>query len=89
MRYKKNGPPQMAVMIPTGNSEGGMTTRPTVSHSTRKIPPIRAEAGTRIRWSGEMSKRVKWGINKPTKAIRPLIETAAAVTNALETRIIF
>lgn len=48
MRYKKKGPPHIAVMTPTGNSAGDTTTRAMPSQIIKKEAPISTEAGIRI-----------------------------------------
>ena len=75
------GAPSSAVKTPSGSTLGARTTRARRSTSTRKIAPPKAEAGNNRRWRGPSSRRITWGIIRPTKPINPLIETAAAVIN--------
>jgi hypothetical protein len=75
----KKGPPKAAVITPTGSSTGEKRVRPRVSEAMRKEAPTRAEAGRRRRWSGPKINRTEWGTIKPTKPIKPHIETDAAV----------
>jgi len=42
---RKNGPPSMAVMMPTGNSVGAMMVRASVSQKIKNAPPKSSEAG--------------------------------------------
>ena len=45
--HMKNGPPNRAVITPTGISAGAMIVRARVSHNVRNIPPKRIVAGVR------------------------------------------
>ena len=47
--HKKNGPPKMAVMTPTGISVGGNKLRAKVSHSAKNNPPNKNVAGVKYR----------------------------------------
>ena len=80
----KNGAPESAVIMPTGASPEPIITLATASHIIRKEAPTMAEVGRRTRWSGPITTLVRWGITKPTKTIKPLMETAAAVMRAPE-----
>src|SRR3989442_15320488 len=44
-KYRKNGPPHIAVTTPTGSSVGLTTVRARVSAQRRKIAPPQADAG--------------------------------------------
>ena len=44
--HKKNGPPMMAVMMPTGNSIGANTVRAMTSQTTRNAAPKNVDAGS-------------------------------------------
>ncbi|MBA7640463.1 hypothetical protein ES703_48129 [subsurface metagenome] len=70
----------MAVITPTGISDGAMTVRARRSAIMTKAPPPSAAAGRSRRWSGPKLNRMAWGTTSPTKPIKPLIETAAAVS---------
>jgi len=48
-RTIKRTPPIMPVITPMGSSLGAMMVRATISHNTRKIPPLRNEAINSIR----------------------------------------
>jgi len=47
--HRKNGPPIIAVMMPTGNSTGAITSRASTSHAIKNAAPSRAAAGRTIR----------------------------------------
>ena len=55
-RYMKNGAPKQAVMIPTGMSFANVLV--SVSDHKRRVPPARAAAGKRMRWSGPTIRRM-------------------------------
>ena len=76
-------------MMPTGISVAPPMDLAMLSHIIRYIEPNRADAGISRRWSGPMMSRVMCGIIKPTKPIRPLMETAAAVMTEPSARRIF
>src|SRR4029453_19149037 len=84
-RNTNRGPPASAVIAPTGSSRPPSTVRATVSHSTRKAAPPRAEAGRRSRWSGPTLSRSRCGMMRPTKPIRPETETAAPTMREVAT----
>jgi len=79
----KNGPPNIAVITPTGTSAGAAITLAKQSQIIMKAADSIAEHGIKILWSGPVNSLVKCGIIKPAKPIKPLIETAAAVIKAL------
>src|SRR4029453_791589 len=47
--HKNTGPPMIAVMMPTGNSDGAMIVRAMRSHPIRNAAPNSAEAGSTSR----------------------------------------
>ena len=47
--YRKNGAPQNAVIIPTGNSDGMTMVRATKSANIRNPPPAIADMGKMMR----------------------------------------
>jgi hypothetical protein len=47
----KNGTPSIEVIIPTGNSTGGITVLATVSANKSKHAPITVQQGKRNLWS--------------------------------------
>ena len=55
---RRYGAPMSAVKIPTGSTEGAMTTLASKSASGRKIAPARAEAGSSRRWRGPNKSRI-------------------------------
>ena len=82
-KHKKNGPPIMAVTMPTGSSMGAISVRAMRSQMTRNAAP-KSEAGSTIRWSEPTSSRTRWGTTMPMKPMGPASEMAAPVaTEAL------
>src|SRR5882724_166207 len=76
---RKNGPPKSAVITPTGNSAGAITTRAPASQRARKAPPPRRQAGARAKWSCPAARRSMWGTMRPTKPIGPTMATMAPI----------
>lgn len=88
-KYKKKGPPKVAVIIPMGTSVGLKINLAKVSAKVRNMAPDRALKGTRILLSGPTISLDTWGTIRPTKPIIPPTDTAVAVTKDPKTRMIF
>ena len=86
-KYKKKGPPNKAVIIPTGISIGEIIVRAMVSANTIKMPPINAEAGRRILLSAPNRILATWGMIKPTNPIIPDMDTAMDTMKVPKTKI--
>src|SRR5262249_15741534 len=67
--HRKNGPPNMAVMTPTGISIGANSVRAARSHTTRNAAPNSADAGRTRRWSTPTINRTRCGTTMPMKPI--------------------
>lgn len=78
-KYIKNGPPNNAVIIPTGISIGEIIVLAMVSAKIINIPPINPEEGNSILWSGPTIILTIWGIISPTNPIIPLMDTTIDV----------
>src|SRR3989338_1839581 len=72
--HRKNGPPMIAVMTPTGISTGGAMVRANMSHRVKNKPPKSRLAGAKNLWSGPTSNRQICGAMMPIKAMGPQIE---------------
>lgn len=83
----KNGPPNSAVIIPTGISIGEIIVLAIVSANIINIAPSSADAGRRILWSGPINSLTIWGIIKPTNPMIPLTDTLTAVIKVPNKRI--
>ena len=76
---KKRGEPAIAVIIPTGNSEGDTAIRAIVSEQTLiREPPIKVNKKRFLR-RGPLIRRIIWGTIKPMKPITPQKATVVAV----------
>jgi hypothetical protein len=75
----KKGPPNIAVIIPTGISVGARSILASVSQATRKLAPKSMHAGISIRRSGPTNNRTIWGTINPTKPMGPEVATTVPV----------
>ena len=75
----KNGPPNIAVIIPTGISVGAMMVLAIVSQIIKKLAPNSIDTGIRILRSEPTNSREIWGTINPTKPMGPVIATTVAV----------
>ena len=62
----------IAITAPAGNSAGARTIRPMVSQIASNTPPRSSEQGMRIRLSGLIRDRTRWGTISPTNPIGPV-----------------
>ena len=74
----------IAVSTPTGSCCGAMTVLARLSAMITKLPPKRADAGIKTRWSRAPSILSIWGVTRPTNPTEPAIVTATAVNNEAE-----
>ena len=72
-------------MTPMGTSPGAITVRATRSATTRKAPPATSERGITARLEVPTRRRTVCGTMMPTKPMRPLTDTAAAVASEAAT----
>ena len=70
------GPPMSAVKMPMGRSAKGIRVRSSRSAMVMSKAPPKAEAGSRILFSGLVMVRSRCGMIRPTKPIRPANDTA-------------
>ena len=87
--HTKNGPPSIAVIIPTGISVGAMIILASVSHKTRKLAPKNMDAGNNILRSGPTISHTICGTISPTNPIGPLMATTVPVKREAITNPIF
>src|SRR3990172_198169 len=75
----KNGAPHRAVITPIGSSAGASTVRAARSAAIRNAAPSKAASGNTARYEEPTTNRIACGTITPTKLMRPLTDTAAAV----------
>ena len=75
----KKGPPNIAVMIPTGISVGASKVRANVSQIIKKLAPNNMDVGISILRSDPTKSRTICGTINPTKPIGPQVATTVPV----------
>ncbi len=84
--HRNMGPPRNAVITPTCITAGIMTVLPMMSEVIRSAAPKKAEAGIRYLLSAPMKSLTMCGATSPTKPIRPVKLTMAALIIATTTK---